>query len=285
MRQAHRIIDGKKICGECGLNKSVDEFSKHGLTSAGNQRYAAICNDCRWPNRKQPYLDSLIKTPKVYDPKMHLCICGRGTTSNGSCWQCKYDREHPVGSIRETVCNHCNRPIFNKIHRGRPRTCCDSCKRCQKQADKKAHRYAKRITIMNRDNWICHLCGEEIPDLPIDDMYNPLFGEADHFIPHSLCGVNLLRNLRASHRICNEAKGNRIVDSGRFMLMNCPECGYWVNDPTIMASGCKCGRQVISGTPPAYCLDSEPIPQDLIDAMINAFAKKRKRYVSKFIVS
>ncbi len=297
MRQAHRIIDGKKICGECGLNKSVDEFSKHGLTLAGNQRYAAICNDCRCPDRKHPFgFEPGTSTPVYHKNCKHCGLLFIATRRDRAyCDFCKsiasktcsnYFPVYVPGDEIEFICE-CGNSIYwiATGKQGQPPSVCAICKRRKKRESKKCRQYAKRITVMNKDNWVCYLCNQDIPNLPVSEINNLLFGEIEHYIPLAKGGSKRLFNLRAAHRVCNQAKSDHIVNPGQFMLMNCPDCGYWVIDPTVMASGCKCGGQVVSGTPPTYYLDSEPIPQALINAMINAFAKKRKRYVSKFIVS
>jgi 5-methylcytosine-specific restriction endonuclease McrA len=72
--------------------------------------------------------------------------------------------------------------------------------------------------VLKRDNWTCHLCGQLIPDLPVSEVNNPLYGEADHFIPRAQGGSNATWNLKASHRLCNSVKGDRFIDSGSFVL-------------------------------------------------------------------
>ena len=64
-----------------------------------------------------------------------------------------------------------------------------------------------RADIMDRDGWVCHLCGEDIPrDLSWPD---PRSQSLDHVVPLSLGGDDTPANVRAAHLGCNLAKGNR----------------------------------------------------------------------------
>lgn len=51
--------------------------------------------------------------------------------------------------------------------------------------------------VIKRDRGICHLCGQ------------PRADTADHIVPRSKGGDNHPSNLRAAHRSCNSARGNR----------------------------------------------------------------------------
>lgn len=52
----------------------------------------------------------------------------------------------------------------------------------------------------------CHLCGEPIDyDLPPG---HPQAFEADHIIPVAVGGTSTLDNIAASHRVCNQRKGD-----------------------------------------------------------------------------
>src|SRR3954468_22957487 len=56
---------------------------------------------------------------------------------------------------------------------------------------------------------VCHICGMKIPSGYVDQRH-PLFATVDHVIPKSANGGNAPENLKASHRICNLKKGNRL---------------------------------------------------------------------------
>lgn len=70
---------------------------------------------------------------------------------------------------------------------------------------------AERFTrneIMERDGWVCHLCGGNI-----DRSLRALCGEygtVDHIIPVSLGGSHTMDNVAAAHLSCNSRKGARI---------------------------------------------------------------------------
>lgn len=75
--------------------------------------------------------------------------------------------------------------------------------------DLKSYRWQQvRLKVLERDGWICWLCG-----LPIDRGAPPRSrwsASVDHIVPRSK-GGNLLdpANLRAAHHGHNSARGNR----------------------------------------------------------------------------
>lgn len=68
----------------------------------------------------------------------------------------------------------------------------------------------RRLTILERDGWVCGLCDEPIdPDL---DYPDPWCGTADHIIPLGRGGPDSPENIQAAHWACNYAKGDAILD-------------------------------------------------------------------------
>lgn len=68
--------------------------------------------------------------------------------------------------------------------------------------------YADR-EIFERDNWLCHICGEFI-DSSLDRT--SLMGATiDHVIPIARGGVDSADNVKAAHRSCNSAKGAKLL--------------------------------------------------------------------------
>jgi hypothetical protein len=61
-----------------------------------------------------------------------------------------------------------------------------------------------------RDKWICHLCTNEIEQLPRETEYSGLCDDLtlsiDHVIPKSAGGSDYPSNLRASHQSCNKRR-------------------------------------------------------------------------------
>ncbi|QIS16485.1 HNH endonuclease [Nocardia arthritidis] len=73
--------------------------------------------------------------------------------------------------------------------------------------DHRAYRRAK--DKLRRQSQICHLCGGVI-DLKLSTEYpnHPDAWTADHITPRSR-GGHLLGEMKAAHRRCNSARGNR----------------------------------------------------------------------------
>lgn len=69
-----------------------------------------------------------------------------------------------------------------------------------------------------REETTCHLCGR-----PVDKTLGPGkpgSPEADEIIPVSRGGNPFDRdNIRLSHRLCNQRRGNKPIDSGRVVQM------------------------------------------------------------------
>ncbi|MET8694769.1 HNH endonuclease [Streptomyces bauhiniae] len=70
--------------------------------------------------------------------------------------------------------------------------------------------YKVREMYGRRDNWVCQLCGSDIPRLPVmNDCHNL---SIDHIRPQSAGGSDHPSNLRAAHQACN--KGRRDTPDG-----------------------------------------------------------------------
>jgi 5-methylcytosine-specific restriction endonuclease McrA len=55
-----------------------------------------------------------------------------------------------------------------------------------------------------RDNFTCQICLEPVPmDLPVGEVFNPLYPNIDHIVGLSFGGSHLLENVRLTHRQCN----------------------------------------------------------------------------------
>ena len=65
-----------------------------------------------------------------------------------------------------------------------------------------------RLEILNRDNWVCHICS-----CPIGQSHvwpDGRMGSMDHVVPVSMGGPHTRGNLRAAHLRCNIRKSNRL---------------------------------------------------------------------------
>ncbi|WP_425248691.1 HNH endonuclease [Auritidibacter ignavus] len=61
-----------------------------------------------------------------------------------------------------------------------------------------------RLSLYNRDSWLCHLCSEPVDR---DAHYNDDYAASlDHIIPRSKGGSDDPSNLRTAHRICNSMR-------------------------------------------------------------------------------
>ncbi|WP_425608698.1 HNH endonuclease [Streptomyces albipurpureus] len=63
--------------------------------------------------------------------------------------------------------------------------------------------------MFQRDDWCCHLCGEDIDRDVVAPA--PLAPTLDHVVPIARGGAHTMINLRAAHFRCNSAKGSRLT--------------------------------------------------------------------------
>ena len=62
-----------------------------------------------------------------------------------------------------------------------------------------------RQKVYERDNWMCHLCGERCD--PGADWFSDWFPSLDHIVPRSMGGTEDMDNLATCHRWCNSVRG------------------------------------------------------------------------------
>ncbi|WP_408639330.1 HNH endonuclease [Nocardia yamanashiensis] len=78
--------------------------------------------------------------------------------------------------------------------------------------------------IFERDKWICHICGQEVPIAQrkvrvIGEEHDPMSPVVDHVIPLSEGGDHTLENCRTAHWTCN-AKKYRTIEYQASSLCN-----------------------------------------------------------------
>lgn len=119
------------------------------------------------------------------------------------------------------VCEVCGQSLFT--NRSNMKTCSKECakKRENKNPDSRLNQcevvdYTITLTkLINRDNNVCHICGEPCDSNDIEARDNGVmvagngYPSIDHVIPISKGGNHSWDNVRLAHRICNTIKYNR----------------------------------------------------------------------------
>jgi len=79
-----------------------------------------------------------------------------------------------------------------------------------RRANKRANAYesVNRDVVLERDHWICYLCGDNIP--AAEKWPAPLSASMDHVIPLARGGAHTYENIKSAHLSCNISKGARI---------------------------------------------------------------------------
>lgn len=70
-----------------------------------------------------------------------------------------------------------------------------------------------KSAIYMRDNYICHLCGDECDPLSPINICNSKAPSIDHVHPVSKGGSHYPSNLKTACLSCNKRRGNRVIDS------------------------------------------------------------------------
>lgn len=206
-------------CTECSA-----EFAK-----ANPGRFPLTCSEgCKKAREKRLRLEA-----KSYQKTCKICSTEFTATNTRRMYcsiQCKSKQYGKYLKVRrakareerpdfvEQPCHYCNQPVWKLATRGgivsHP-ICKDAARRDrnrQKNSKRRNYRYisqSKFMEISIRDEWTCHLCGEQV-----DETLPRLAAKGaslDHVIPLSKGGTDDPENLKLAHFICNVRKGNKVA--------------------------------------------------------------------------
>ena len=171
------VVDGKRICTVCRVDKPVAEFWREG---------DSWCRECF--NDKQRVRARVRYVPK---PKSAaICEqCGAGFLAD---------------KRRSVFCS----PECFEVGKHRRNIKHVQTRRARQRAATVEPFFPSEV--YERDGWICQLC-----DLPIDREAvkpHPLSPSIDHIIPIARGGEHSLRNVQAAHLGCNVRKGASLPD-------------------------------------------------------------------------
>ncbi len=147
--------------------------------------------------------------------------CGGGFEAQASARFCSHqcwERSRAPKKV-ECICRECGNGFLPAYGDKRRTFCSEICsarnlRRVSKGIDR-ARSYGavavpiNPIAIMERDQWTCHICGEEAPrELRGTMLWNA--PELDHIIPLSAGGTHTHDNVACAHRACNLEKGDAL---------------------------------------------------------------------------
>ena len=66
----------------------------------------------------------------------------------------------------------------------------------------------RRVKLVRKQKKICAICGELMQTTKPDDLD---YATLDHIIPLGAGGENVIKNMQAAHKGCNEKKGSEIL--------------------------------------------------------------------------
>jgi hypothetical protein len=126
-----------------------------------------------------------------------------------------YMREKKPGSV--TICKHCGNEFTAAYGDKRKRFCSLRCSRKHGGNHRKYlaktngnHESVYRHEVMERDGWICGVCGDEID--PALDYPDKMSASLDHIIPLTKGGAHNMGNVQAAHLLCNIIKSDYLAN-------------------------------------------------------------------------
>lgn len=166
------VVNGKRICPTCEIDKPLTEWTKGECKLCARERAAAF-------RIRNPYEPVTI---------LRVCInCGRGFEGNRK-WRLHCSEE----------CSNATKTARNWKHLNARRA---------RERGAFVERF-DRHEIFERDDWICGICGDLVDrELRHPD---PMAASLDHIIPVSRGGKHSRSNTQCSHWICNMRKGTLI---------------------------------------------------------------------------
>ena len=165
------VVDGKRVCSTCELDKPLSEFGR--VTDS----WCRLCANA---------YQLAYKTARYVPKPKWQAICGHCGTDF-------------MANKRRSI--FCSRECFEV---GRHR-------RAGKYVQARRARTVEPFfpsEVYERDGWTCGLCQEPIDRLAVKP--HPMSPSIDHVIPISKGGEHSLRNVQAAHLGCNVKKGNRV---------------------------------------------------------------------------
>ena len=67
----------------------------------------------------------------------------------------------------------------------------------------------RRREVFERDDWVCHICGERVDEAPINRLYG---ASIDHVKPIARGGTHTTDNVKTAHLHCNIKKSDTVFD-------------------------------------------------------------------------
>lgn len=117
----------------------------------------------------------------------------------------------PEPKTHEKICEYCGKVYY--IRYSKSRTCCDRhgkrLHKIERRIKKRTanHEPYSRFAIFQRDNFICHICGEPLnTDAVAPQWDSPTI---DHVMALCNGGSDAPSNVKAAHFLCNSIKGSR----------------------------------------------------------------------------
>lgn len=181
-----------KSCTRCGEEKSAASFGRRKDARDGLRSWCLVCS------RENDRIRRLAEPEKFKDRVRRYAESHKEQTAQRSA---RWRAAHPNNaSERRRIRRATNPTLFRDQEREYVN------RRRALLAGAPVIELVRSSVVAERDGWICHICGEPVPD---EQFPSPKSPSMDHVIPLSRGGEHSYANVRLAHFGCNAGKKNR----------------------------------------------------------------------------
>ena len=196
------IVDGRRICPECGEDRPLAEYSS---TASYCRPCAAARQRARRASKPDPRRPQIAGICEVcgliyFGDARRVKFCSPGCSAEG---KRAWDRTNPPPPDRRAEHGRRHRERYPEKHWAK----------AAKYRARKRAAYVEpvdRMAVFQRDRYICQICRD-----PIDGSLShpdPMSPSIDHRVALANGGAHSMENCQAAHLTCNLSKGARVEE-------------------------------------------------------------------------
>jgi len=229
-----------KLCTKCKISKSFDSFYPDRYKKIGYSSHCRQCTTDRLAAKTQANRDNYTG-PTVTEKICSKCDRSKSFVEfatdithvdglSSCCLGCNKVSQASIRNERGHVYNETRREKYNSdedYRKGRalmnrrwrqnnPEQVAINRKKYEANAYGVLSEIYIKEQIFNRDQWICQICFEPVPqNISYPD---PLYPTIDHIIALSLGGPDIIVNIRLAHNRCNTSKRERLLVKDKYIV-------------------------------------------------------------------
>jgi HNH endonuclease len=194
-----------KICKDCGLTKSLDEF----YPIKGGRYYTSYCKDCTKIRSKVRHQEKKSDTDYVKNRNAQSLRWNKNNrdrvNANNRRWE-EANREHLSALRRKYRANWSDekkqsmKEYYRQYAKSHPEIYRENMHNRRAMIREAFVEKVETRILYERDNGICGICGNHVS---LTDA------SVDHIVPLSKGGAHSYDNTQISHLSCNQSKNNK----------------------------------------------------------------------------